>query len=63
MDGNQEDYDFLDSEGEVDLEYLKKDKKKKIEPLPNVEHSSVKYEPFNKDFYEEHEEIAKLTEE
>jgi len=45
------------------LEALKKDKKKKIEPLANVEHSTVKYENFNKDFYEEHEEIAKLTEE
>lgn len=27
--------------------------KKKIEPIPALDHSSIDYEPFNKDFYEE----------
>jgi len=40
---------------------LKKKKKERIEPLPTVDHSKIEYEPFNKDFYEEHEEIQALT--
>ncbi len=32
-----------------------------FETLPVVEHTSITYPPFNKDFYEEHEDIAKLT--
>ncbi|RXH68416.1 hypothetical protein DVH24_030749 [Malus domestica] len=27
--------------------------KRKIEPIPALDHSSIDYEPFNKDFYEE----------
>lgn len=32
-----------------------------IVPLDPIDHSEIEYEPFNKNFYEEHEDIAKLT--
>lgn len=32
--------------------------KKKIEPIPALDHSSIDYEPFNKDFYEEKDSIS-----
>ena len=35
-------------------------KKQKIEPLVAVDHATVTYEPFNKDFYDEHEELKAL---
>lgn len=34
--------------------------KKKIEPIPALDHSSIDYEPFNKDFYEEKASISGL---
>ncbi|CAB3984381.1 ATP-dependent RNA helicase DDX42 [Paramuricea clavata] len=34
-----------------------------IEPLPPIDHSEIDYKKFSKNFYEEHEEIKKLTEE
>ncbi|CDW58801.1 ATP dependent RNA helicase DDX42 [Trichuris trichiura] len=36
-------------------------KKKYIDPLPAVDHTSIEYEPFEKNFYEEHSDIAALT--
>ena len=33
-----------------------------IDPLPPVDHWEIEYQKFNKNFYEEHEDIAKLTE-
>lgn len=36
------------------------DKKKIIDPLPPIDHSEINYEPFRKEFYEEHPEIAAL---
>lgn len=32
--------------------------KRKIEPIPALDHSSIDYEPFNKDFYEEKASIS-----
>lgn len=32
-----------------------------IDPLPPIDHSTIEYEPFEKNFYQEHEEIAALT--
>jgi ATP-dependent RNA helicase DDX42 len=32
--------------------------KRKIEPIPALDHSSIDYEPFNKDFYEEKHSIS-----
>lgn len=37
--------------------------KREVEPLPHFDHSTVKYEPFDRFLYQEHEEIAKLTSE
>ncbi|XP_022948804.1 DEAD-box ATP-dependent RNA helicase 24 isoform X1 [Cucurbita moschata] len=37
--------------------------KKKIESIPALEHSSIDYEPFNKDFYEEKASISGMSEE
>lgn len=36
-------------------------KKKIIDPLPSIDHSQIDYPPFEKNFYQAHEEIAKLT--
>ncbi|VFQ78545.1 unnamed protein product [Cuscuta campestris] len=36
--------------------------KKKIEPIPALDHSSIDYEPFNKDFYEEDPSISGMSE-
>ncbi|XP_063974546.1 ATP-dependent RNA helicase DDX42 [Diachasmimorpha longicaudata] len=36
-------------------------KKKDIDPLPPIDHSEIKYEAFEKNFYNVHEEIANLT--
>ncbi|SPP84980.1 ATP-dependent RNA helicase DDX42 [Drosophila guanche] len=38
-------------------------KKKDIDPLPTIYHSEIEYEPFEKNFYTPHEEIATLDEE
>ncbi|XP_059311790.1 DEAD-box ATP-dependent RNA helicase 24 [Lycium ferocissimum] len=35
--------------------------KKKIEPIPALEHSEIDYEPFNKDFYEEKPSISGMS--
>ncbi|KAL3688731.1 hypothetical protein R1sor_015040 [Riccia sorocarpa] len=37
--------------------------KRKIEPLPHLDHDDIDYEPFNKDFYEESDAISGMTEE
>lgn len=36
-------------------------KKKDIDPLPAIDHSEIHYEPFEKNFYNVHEEIANLN--
>ncbi|XP_070148807.1 ATP-dependent RNA helicase DDX42 [Polyergus mexicanus] len=36
-------------------------KKKEIDPLPSIDHSEIEYEPFDKNFYNVHEEIASLS--
>lgn len=35
--------------------------KKIIDPLPAIDHSTINYQPFEKNFYEEHEEIKNMT--
>jgi len=32
-----------------------------IDPLPVMDHSEIKYAEFNKNFYEEHEDISNMT--
>lgn len=36
--------------------------RKKIEPIPALDHSSIDYEPFNKDFYEEKASVSGMSE-
>mmetsp|Transcript_15877 Transcript_15877/g.23910 ORF Transcript_15877/g.23910 Transcript_15877/m.23910 type:complete len:785 (-) Transcript_15877:35-2389(-) len=36
--------------------------KSRVEPLPPVDHASIKYIPFNKSFYHPHEEVAAMSE-
>uniref|UniRef100_A0A5S6QIZ8 RNA helicase n=1 Tax=Trichuris muris TaxID=70415 RepID=A0A5S6QIZ8_TRIMR len=65
----EENKDKRISEGgdeEDDLEYDEEGnplppKKKYIDPLPPVDHAAIEYEPFGKNFYEEHSDIAALT--
>ena len=47
----------------MDFEAIRKQKKRKIEPLPSIDHSTVRYPPFNKVFYDEHEQIKELPNE
>ncbi|CAN6469038.1 unnamed protein product [Victoria cruziana] len=54
VDAGQVEYDSDDNVVLVD--------KKKIEPIAALDHSSIEYEPFNKDFYEEKESIAGMSE-
>ncbi|KAB7500849.1 ATP-dependent RNA helicase DDX42, partial [Armadillidium nasatum] len=55
-------------ESEDDMEYdedgnpIPPKKPKYIDPLPPIDHSEFEYEEFTKNFYQEHEEIAALTE-
>ena len=46
---------------EVDFEAIRKQKKRKIEPLPSIDHTICRYTPFNKVFYDEHEQIKALS--
>ncbi|KAF2304788.1 hypothetical protein GH714_037976 [Hevea brasiliensis] len=54
VDGGTLEYDSDDNPVVVD--------KKKIEPIPALDHSSIDYEPFNKDFYEEKPSISGMSE-
>lgn len=35
--------------------------KREIDPLPTIDHSTLRYEAFEKNFYQEHEDIKRLT--
>ena len=37
------------------------EKNKIIDPLPPIDHTLIEYENFEKNFYEEHEEIKNLS--
>lgn len=50
VDAGMMDYDSDDNPIVVD--------KRKIEPLPPLDHSTVEYDPFNKDFYEEKPSVS-----
>ncbi|CAI0422660.1 unnamed protein product [Linum tenue] len=54
VDAGLLDYDSDDNPVVVD--------RKKIEPIAALDHTSVDYEPFNKDFYEENQSIAGMSE-
>lgn len=55
-DDDNED-EIMDYDADGNLIYRKT---KYIDPLPPVDHSQITYQPFSKNFYIEHEEIAKL---
>jgi hypothetical protein len=58
--GDDDDDDRWD---ELDLDQLDIDKLKKsrlVPLLPPIDHSTMQYAPFNKDFFEPHDEIASL---
>ncbi|CAL1266623.1 unnamed protein product [Larinioides sclopetarius] len=54
-------------ESDGDIEYdedgnpIAPPKSKYIDPLPPIDHSEIEYTDFEKNFFEEHEDIAKLT--
>lgn len=56
-----------DEEEDLDIEYdedgnpIAPTKKKDIDPLPQIYHSEIEYEPFEKNFYNEHEEISNMN--
>ena len=54
----QQDVDY-DEEGNM----IAPEKSKFIDPLPPVDHSAIEYEPFQKNFYHEHADIAALSKE
>ena len=58
-DGNVIEYD---EDGEP-IEVKDRPNKKMIEPLPVVYHSEIDYPDFEKNFYNEHEDITRLSEE
>lgn len=51
------DDDYPEVEYDEDGNPIAPDKKKIIDPLPPIDHSKINYEPFEKVFYQEHEEI------
>ncbi|CAG9864424.1 unnamed protein product [Phyllotreta striolata] len=53
--------DYPEIEYDEDGNPIAPDKKKIIDPLPPIDHSEITYEPFEKTFYTEHEEIKDLT--
>ncbi|KAK9885456.1 hypothetical protein WA026_010952 [Henosepilachna vigintioctopunctata] len=55
------DEDHPDVEYDEDGNPIAPDKKRIIDPLPPIDHSTIEYQPFRKNFYEEHNEIASLT--
>lgn len=61
--GLQEDESDNEIEYDEDGNPIAPKKNKYIDPLPPVDHSTIEYKPFEKNFYIAHEEIARLTKE
>ncbi|ESO99216.1 hypothetical protein LOTGIDRAFT_141957, partial [Lottia gigantea] len=53
---DEDEYDY-DSDGNV----IPREKSKMIDPLPPIDHSDFNYQPFEKNFYNEHSEISTLS--
>ena len=52
---------IVNEDGQVDHAKLRQlEKQKGIQPLPNVDHSQIDHEEFNKNFYQEHPEVESL---
>lgn len=52
--------DYPEVEYDEDGNPIAPDKKRIIDPLPPIDHSEINYEPFVKNFYQEHPEITEL---
>lgn len=55
-DNEEQDIDY-DEDGNI----IVPEKSKIIDPLPPIDHTTIEYEAFEKNFYHEHEEIASMT--
>lgn len=53
--------EILNDEGDIDYDKLRNMEKKGIQPLPMVDHTQVEYETFDKEFYQEHEDITNMS--
>uniref|UniRef100_A0A6B2EFK4 ATP-dependent RNA helicase DDX42 n=1 Tax=Phlebotomus kandelakii TaxID=1109342 RepID=A0A6B2EFK4_9DIPT len=57
----------LDEGSDAEMEYdedgnpIPPPRKRDIDPLPPIDHSEIEYSPFEKNFYDAHEEIAALS--
>ena len=60
VQGQDQDNDDQDLEYDDDGNIVVPEKSKIIEPLPRVDHSTIEYESFEKNFYNEHDEIKAL---
>ena len=56
-----EEDDDMEVEYDADGNPIYTPKKKVIVPLEPIDHSTIEYPPFGKDFYKEHSEIASLN--
>lgn len=60
--GGSDDEDIVDAiEYDADGNPIAPARSRNIDPLPPIYHSEIEYEPFEKNFYNEHEEISKLV--
>ena len=55
------DDDDVDIEYDADGNPIAPAKSKYIDPLPPIDHSKIEYKPFEKNFYNEHPDIAGLS--
>ena len=58
---NRDDDDDLNIEYDADGNPIVPEKDKHIDPLEAIDHSQIKYHRFEKNFYEEHPDIATLS--
>ena len=59
--GTQNDESDNEIEYDEDGNPIAPKKSKEIDPLPPIDHSSITYPPFEKNFYVPHEDITNLT--
>ena len=58
---NEANDDDQDIEYDDDGNIIVPEKSKIIDPLPPIDHTLIEYDNFEKNFYEEHEEIKNLS--
>ena len=60
-DGGLDEEEAMGIEYDADGNPIAPDKPKYIDPLPPIDHSTIEYKPFEKNFYNEHADIASLS--